>query len=475
MVQKKFKRSISLFVVLLMLISLIGFGSMNAIAVSDTIRGDLQPGTTVSGVIDASTYHHIYSFKLNSDGEVLFKLATVDGPNVGVYVYDKNKSTLYQDRQTVDTKLPLAAGTYYVDVYANIGSYTLSNTFTPQALANDTENNDTKANAVPMNINSQMTGHLGYRSLREYTDYEDTYKIVLPSDGKLSLNVVGDPTLGPKISLFGEKDVWYGYGKEDPFELKAGTYYVIVFSAGYGGYTLTNKFVSDSGTPPGVTPPPTGTPTTTGTMPPTGTAPSFWNPYQRRTVRDGSGNWQTTIAPGANAWWASGGALSFQGTGNNTYIEDFVQSGTPYRVEGIQISFELQATVATTQGYVGPYVLLTNAGAGWQDPAGIGAQVFYNWESRGTRGGFLQRGGGGVDRKDLVVPGVNDGRFARHTITVVNGVVTWSADGKVLISGPLAHAAPSQLYLIVGTRMYDAGVAQSIRIRNLTVTEASPK
>jgi len=234
----------------------------------------------------------------------------------------------------------------------------------------------------------------------------------------------------------------------------------------------TRSLQVTSTTPPDK-PPPTVTPP--GTMPPTGTAPSFWNPYQRRTVRDGSGNWQTTIAPGANAWWASGGALSFQGTGNNTYIEDFVQSGTPYRVEGIQISFELQATVATTQGYVGPYVLLTNAGAGWQDPAGIGAQVFYNWESRGTRGGFLQRGGGGVDRKDLVVPGVNDGRFARHTITVVNGVVTWSADGKVLISGPLAHAAPSQLYLIVGTRMYDAGVAQSIRIRNLTVTEASPK
>jgi hypothetical protein len=225
-------------------------------------------------------------------------------------------------------------------------------------------------------------------------------------------------------------------------------------------------------------PPPTVTPPPTGTMPPTGTAPSFWNPYQRRTVRNASGNWQTTIAPGANAWSASGGALSFQGTGNNTYVEDFVQSGTPYRVEGIRISFELQATVATTQGYVGPYVLLTNAGAGWQDPAGIGAQVFYNWESRGTRGGFLQRGGGAasyVDRKDLVVPGVNDGRFAQHTITVANGVVTWSADGKVLISGPLAHAAPSQLYLIVGTRMYDAGVAQSIRIRNLTVTEASPK
>jgi hypothetical protein len=177
---------------------------------------------------------------------------------------------------------------------------------------------------------------------------------------------------------------------------------------------------------------------------------------------------------GANNWSTSGASLSFSETGNQRYIEDFVETAETFVVEGIRIEWDMRASVATHLGYVGPYVLLVQeSGTGWNSPS-IGAQVFYRWEGGGANGAVLHAGrlGNPVIASHPAVPGINESSFARHVVTVSNGVVTWTANGQVLSSADMGTTPYSPMRLIVGARLYDSGVAQTIEIRNLTVTSA---
>jgi len=204
------------------------------------------------------------------------------------------------------------------------------------------------------------------------------------------------------------------------------------------------------------------------------TTSSFtWIPYTHRSpVLNGA----DIITRTGNAWVASGGTLSFSMTGIGSYIADFIESQETFAVEGVRIEFDLQARVGTTLGYVGPYVLLVpEAGKGWNYGAPIGAQAFYRWEYGGTAGAVGRRGRiGNQDLGRTSFAGFNDGATARHVITVSGGVFTWSVNGVPVSSGDMGTAPYPKMRLIVGARLYDAGVPQSITIRNLTVTTATP-
>jgi hypothetical protein len=180
---------------------------------------------------------------------------------------------------------------------------------------------------------------------------------------------------------------------------------------------------------------------------------------------------------GSNNWVASGGTLSFTQTGAQSYIEDFVESQEQFAVEGIRIEWEMRGTVGTRYGYVGPYVALTQtSGTGWNN-IGIGAHVWYRWETGGTRGAVLHAGrlGNRVIAGDPPVAGINSSTFARHVVTVSNGVVTWTVDGQTMSTANMGAAPYTPMRLMVGTRVYDGGVTQTVEIRNLTVTTGAPQ
>ena len=198
------------------------------------------------------------------------------------------------------------------------------------------------------------------------------------------------------------------------------------------------------------------------------TTTSFtWESWRQRAAENNNVAYR-----GTNSWVANGGTLSFSGTGSNSYIEDFVESTETFAVEGVRIEWEMQARVGTSLGYVGPYVLLTQtSGSGW-NAASIGAQVFYRWESGGTNGAVLHAGrlGNPAIASNPVVPGVNDNTFARHVVTVSNGVVTWTVNGQTMSTADMGTAPYAPMRLMIGARLYDSGVSQTIEIRNLTVT-----
>jgi hypothetical protein len=241
------------------------------------------------------------------------------------------------------------------------------------------------------------------------------------------------------------------------FTAVAGTVYSIgVTGLGErtGNIRLNWQFTSSTTPPP---PPPSGTTIT-------------WQSWRHRDAENNHVPYR-----GTNNWTTSAGTLSFSDRGNNSYIEDFVESAETFAVDGIRIEWEMRATIGTMLGYVGPYVLLVqDSGSGWNSTS-IGAQVFYRWESAGTNGAVLHAGrvGNPVITTNPVVPGMNDGTFARHVVTVSNRVVTWSVNGQTLATSDIGTAAYSPMRLMVGARLYDSGLTQTIDIRNLTVTAGS--
>ncbi len=182
------------------------------------------------------------------------------------------------------------------------------------------------------------------------------------------------------------------------------------------------------------------------------------------------------------AWSIRSGALTFSANGTGAYVEDFVATTQAFPVDGTRVEFELRAVTGTRQGYVGPAVLWVDEptrkrGAYNLDGAGpgyLGLGLFYRWENQGTGGALLYAGAPSpawqdADRK---VPGVNQGRFAKHALSVKDGFVTWEADGAVLARAPLAQplSPGAKRRLMISNRLYDAGLAQSVELRNLRIT-----
>ncbi len=95
-------------------------------------------------------------------------------------------------------QINLQAGTYYIKVSQyNIGSYTLTNQFTPALLPGDPEPNDTFETGTPLAVNTEVTGRLNYVYDHTY-DNQDWYRIIVPKNG------------GLKITSWSE-DNWYYY------------------------------------------------------------------------------------------------------------------------------------------------------------------------------------------------------------------------------------------------------------------------
>ena len=129
-------------------------------------------------------------------------------------------------------------GTYYVRVLRwhgdRIYSYTLSSSFKKAVFTKDAELNDIPEMAKNMNVNSIVTGHLGYYSDRKIDDY-DYYKVNNLQNGSLTVNYVGTVKPGSYVTLLDESLNNLGNFWIDSYEpasktfnnLAAGNYYLL--------------------------------------------------------------------------------------------------------------------------------------------------------------------------------------------------------------------------------------------------------
>ena len=204
-----------------------------------------------------------YKITTTGDGRLDLKLTAANNQYTWVYLYDNDGATLLNSNYTnssitVSTD-GLAAGTYYarVNCYYNTGfaPYTLSNNLVPPAQAADAEPNDTKAQAVTLNVNSTKTGHTGYY-YNKRRDSADWYKISTSADGLLNLHLTSANNQYTWVYLYDNDGTTLLNSTYTNTTLKlstdglaAGTYYVRVncyYNTGFAPYTLKDSLFTYS-------------------------------------------------------------------------------------------------------------------------------------------------------------------------------------------------------------------------------------
>lgn len=194
----------------------------------------------------------------NADGQLNLTLTPGNGEYVWIYLYDNNGTTLLASDYSTSTftlsKDGLAAGTYYVRINCYYNSkfapYKLSNTLTQPVQVNDTEINNTSAQALNLSVNSTVTGHIGYY-YNNTRDTFDWYKLSIPEDGMIALTLT--PANGEYVWAYlydnnGTTLINSKYSTTaftiNADGLAAGTYYVRVncyYNNKFAPYTLTDS------------------------------------------------------------------------------------------------------------------------------------------------------------------------------------------------------------------------------------------
>ena len=221
---------------------------------------DLAPNAGSSGTLNASHTEDWWTITTTADGSLTVNIATADSSILeqDADLYDVDGTTRIAHDGSYGTKSTLSypnllPGAYKVKVYLYSGvgaSYSISNTFTAQSIGNNTEPNDSLAQAATMTINATIPGHLGYYG-NGFTDAADWFKITTPSDGILSISAYSDTTLEADLNIFdidGTTMLQHdGQSSRTSLvsipNLKPGTYFFKYYKySGYGGYNLPSTF-----------------------------------------------------------------------------------------------------------------------------------------------------------------------------------------------------------------------------------------
>lgn len=197
-----------------------------------------------TGAINVAGDEDWFKVITNADGKLDVTITVSNGLTLRCYIYDNNGTTLLSSGYSSSTATVsydgAAAGTYYIKPIAfysaQLPAYTVSNTLTVPAQANDVEPNNTKAQATVLPLNASKTGHVGYYyNLKR--DTADWYKITTNAEGLL--RVTATPANGETIRIYlydndGTTLLNSAYSSTkatlDEDGLANGTYYVRVFS-----------------------------------------------------------------------------------------------------------------------------------------------------------------------------------------------------------------------------------------------------
>ena len=201
--------------------------------------------------------------------------------------------------------------------------------------------------------------------------------------------------------------------------------------------------------------------------------------WQEVGMRNGTGSSVPTRKDGDTPWRIINNTLSYEGIGDNSYTEDFVQTVKEFPIDNTKVEFEIRGTVSTLLGFVGP-------GAFWapsqekrlggfatvddEQPL-IGVQAFYGWENKGTKG-LVFKVGGGTQITDGVLSGINQNEFVKHTIILKDGKIIYQAANSPSVSYDLVNKPEpgAKRHFSFDVRYYDDGIPFKTEIRNFKIT-----
>lgn len=215
-----------------------------------------------SGAIGTATDVDWWKVTTNADGKLNVTITVSNSIYLWCQIYDNNGTTVLSQDYTSGTKTiskdGLAAGTYFLKLYPYYSGekpvYTISNTLTVPAQANDVEPNGTKAQAKVLPLNSSKTGHINYyyNSVRDTLDW---YEVTTTADGRIRLTVSSANGQNVWAYLYdnnGITELASGYTSGtaavvNKDGLAAGTYYVKVktyYTDEFAPYTLSDSLFS---------------------------------------------------------------------------------------------------------------------------------------------------------------------------------------------------------------------------------------
>ena len=220
---------------------------------------------SANGTLSESNEEQWYWFAVTEDGQSELTVTPSGKLNVWdvtLYTYNGDQTDIVQrnikgigKELGTMTTTNLAPGVYFLRVrrYGDHGGYRLKALLTPNGYANDPEPNNEWTQAVALEANKTVTGHLGYNYFNN-TDEEDWYMIQQPAKGTVTLTIHPDQEFGLNIwdvTLYGynsdQTDITQkgisGVGREDKEfvvnDIDAGTYFVKVRRySDHGSYLL---------------------------------------------------------------------------------------------------------------------------------------------------------------------------------------------------------------------------------------------
>ncbi len=204
-----------------------------------------------------------YKFTTTLDGQINISLNVFNNQNVYAQLFDGDGVTVltgsYTTTSAIYSRDGLAAGTYYIRIinyYSNAewAPYSIRVTQVT-TVPNDAEPNGTRAQALNLNLNDSVTGHIGYY-YNGNDDLEDWYKVTTTADGQLNVNIYSLNNQNVYALLYDNDGVTYLTGSYTTTSatysingLAAGTYYIQIknyYNNEWAPYALKATFNSAS-------------------------------------------------------------------------------------------------------------------------------------------------------------------------------------------------------------------------------------
>jgi hypothetical protein len=197
------------------IMSLVFIATVQAFAGSEPNDSPLQAiflsvNTSDSGYLGPRDFVDWWVVNVPEDGNLFIETVSDSSLEVDLKMYDmygEHEIASYDIgwgvRETTH-KNGLSPGMYFIEAtrYSGTGHYKIFSTYVTAALPGDPEPDDSLASAVPLMLNSEGTGHLGY-SYNLQTDEVDWWSMTTTSaEGTLFVTVQTDTSLGVDLRLF---------------------------------------------------------------------------------------------------------------------------------------------------------------------------------------------------------------------------------------------------------------------------------
>jgi hypothetical protein len=215
-------------------------------------------GTGTAGIPQEQDWWQVTS---TENGKLTVSFTSTNGTYFNCNVYDNGGTIFFAGSYTAGTNSVnvdgLAAGTYYIQIFAYYGGQTATYSFTPTwtapAQANDVEPNGTRNQAKVLNLNGSKTGHIDYYH-NNSRDTLDWFKVTTIQNGRLSISITSHNGHNVFAELFDNNGTIYlggGFtastGTWNIDGLAKGTYYIRIrtyYNNGFAPYTISNTFLN---------------------------------------------------------------------------------------------------------------------------------------------------------------------------------------------------------------------------------------